>query len=117
MSPDDLFSALNTWKKEGRRLRILLSQSGHTNLNAIATAWEVPKDPSALLTFWFGFTELAEGKLELVVPLSDLLSIKSIDINEPSFLHSLDLSVETSILLTWGYTDASREFCRIDLLR
>ena len=101
MSTDELFNSLNTWKNEGRKLRIILRQSGLTDLRALATKWEVSKDPSAI-TFWFGFTKLAEGKLELVIPLSNLLSIQTIDINDPSSLRPGDLSVESSILSYLG---------------
>jgi hypothetical protein len=117
MSPDELFNTLNTWKTEGRRLRIVLRQSGLTALRAMVTAWETPKDSSSNLTFWFGFTELAEGKLELTVPLSPLLSVKKLDINDPSLLGSGDPSVEFSIMLTWGNLARDQEYCRIDLLR
>jgi hypothetical protein len=112
MSADELRSLFSQWKNNGRQLRMSLWQAGHTSLWAVLSDWEVTDTE---VSFSFGFAKLASG--ELVIPLSELLTISVPDLSAPRPLDPIDPPFESCIEFSWKLLGPSRERCLVSVQR
>jgi hypothetical protein len=96
-SLDDALSLLSRWKKDGNRLRIRLSQTGHASLEADVIIDDRSNEKE--IVFSFGFPKLAEGTV--VVPLSKLVVFTILHPDDPHPLEPISPDFDSCLQITW----------------